>query len=99
MNRKELEKTIIERLSRSSNVIPYSAAGGKAILSAVTDTIRESLEHGDEVVIRGFGTFSVRPYAARSGINPNTGLPMYHQAGIRVHFAPGKDLKPLKEMN
>ena len=43
-----------------------------AALSAVIDTITDSLAKGDKIQLVGFGTFEVRERKAREGINPRT---------------------------
>ena len=43
------------------------------IVDAVLDTIRRSLEHGEDVKLSGFGHFMVRSKHARRGRNPKTG--------------------------
>ncbi len=43
-----------------------------AALSAVIDTITDTLAKGDKVQLVGFGTFEVRERKAREGINPRT---------------------------
>jgi len=43
------------------------------IVDAVIDTVRHSLEHGEDVKISGFGHFMVRAKRARRGRNPKTG--------------------------
>lgn len=46
-----------------------SAAAADAMLSAIADT----LARGETVAIAGFGTFTTRDRAARTGRNPRTG--------------------------
>ena len=41
-------------------------------VSAVIDTITESLAKGEKIQLVGFGTFEVRERAAKEGINPAT---------------------------
>ncbi len=52
-----------------------------------------SLQRGEEVSLVGFGTFSVRPRAARSGRNPKTGETITIQASRVPSFKAGKALK------
>ena len=39
----------------------------------VFDIMAESLTNGDEIEIRGFGSFRIRKYAEREARNPGTG--------------------------
>ena len=43
------------------------------IVEAVLDEIKNSLEHGEDVKLSGFGHFMVRGKHARRGRNPKTG--------------------------
>lgn len=43
------------------------------IVDAMVDEIIEALVRGDRVELRGFGAFSVRDRAARTGRNPKSG--------------------------
>lgn len=43
-----------------------------AAVSAVIDAVKEALADGDKVSLVGFGTFSVKTRAARTGLNPQT---------------------------
>lgn len=43
-----------------------------AAVSAVLDAVKDALADGDKVSLVGFGTFSVKARAARTGLNPRT---------------------------
>ena len=62
-------------------------------VDAVTDTITRSLQSGDQVTLVGFGTFTVRQRAARSGRNPRTGETISIKASKVPGFKAGKALK------
>lgn len=62
------------------------------VLEATLDTIRESLQEGNEVRLVGFGSFKVRRSAARKGVNPRDRKPIQVPAKDRVRFSPGKEL-------
>ena len=57
------------------------------------DEITGSVSQGDDVALIGFGTFTVRERAARTGKNPQTGKPLQIPASKTVAFRPGKGLK------
>lgn len=63
------------------------------VLSAVIETIAESLEKGEKVAITGFGTFEVRDRAAKTAINPATKKPIEVPAKKVPAFKAGKALK------
>jgi len=68
------------------------AAAGRA-LDAVIESITEALTKGDQVSLVGFGTFSVKNRAARSGRNPQTGATIEIKATNVPGFKAGKALK------
>ena len=63
------------------------------VLNGLTETIKEQLAAGDSVKIVGFGEWSVKETAARTGRNPKTGEPIEIAAGRKVVFKPGTGLK------
>ena len=46
------------------------------IIDTLFELIKQSLQNGEDVLITGFGKFSVKEKQARSGRNPQTGEPM-----------------------
>jgi len=81
---------LIDAIAAASDL--SKAAAGRA-LDAVTETITKSLTEEDQVVLVGFGTFSVKDRAARTGRNPQTGEPIEIAAAKIPSFKPGKALK------
>ena len=69
MNKQEL----IDNIAGSADIT--KAAAGRA-LDSVIDSITNSLKKDDSVVLVGFGTFSVRSRAARTGRNDCQGKPL-----------------------
>ena len=86
MNKAELVDAVATKadLSRSD--------AGSAV-EAVFDTITNTLQKGDSVSLVGFGTFSVKRRAARTGRNPRTGEPLQIPATNAPGFKAGKGLK------
>ncbi len=60
------------------------------VLDETLNEIRNSLESGDSVTLRGFGNFKVTERAARKGRNPRTGEEIDIAAGKRVSFKMSK---------
>jgi DNA-binding protein HU-beta len=60
---------------------------------ALLDSIVGTLKQGDQVTLVGFGTFSVRARAARSGRNPQTGETIQIKASNSPGFKAGKAFK------
>ena len=59
----------------------------------IIETMSESLNQGDRVEIRGFGSFSVRKRKARQTKNPKTGQVMNIPPRKTLHFAMSKSIK------
>jgi integration host factor beta subunit len=59
----------------------------------VFELISDALTKGEKIDLRGFGTFSVRDSAARTGRNPQTGAAIEIPARRVPGFKPGKELK------
>jgi integration host factor beta subunit len=68
-------------------------AQAQAIVEDVFELIAEGLSKGEKIDLRGFGTFSVREQAARTGRNPQTGEAIQIPARRAPGFKPGKELR------
>lgn len=86
MNKAEL----IEAVATAADL--PKAAAGRAI-DAVVNSVTTALTEGDQVVLVGFGTFSVKERAARTGRNPQTGKEIQIAAANVPSFKAGKALK------
>ena len=64
-------------------------------ISAVIDTITDTLAKGEKIQLVGFGTFEVRERAARDGINPQTKKKIKIKATKVPAFKASKTLKDL----
>ncbi|WP_067561030.1 HU family DNA-binding protein [Halofilum ochraceum] len=65
----------------------------KATARALVTAVRDGLVRDGAVRLHGFGTFRLRPVAARRGRHPRTGEPIDIPAGWRVMFRPAKALR------
>jgi integration host factor subunit beta len=63
------------------------------VVNCIFDAMTEALERGEGIEIRGFGSFTVRPYKPYSGRNPRTGGAVPVAAKRLPFFKVGKDLK------
>jgi Bacterial nucleoid DNA-binding protein len=86
MNKTELIEVVAESTDLSK------AAAAKAV-DAILEAVIEALRKGEQVVLVGFGTFSVRGRAARTGRNPRTGNQIEIPASNIPSFKAGKALK------
>ncbi|WP_249743656.1 HU family DNA-binding protein [Providencia rettgeri] len=81
---------LIDQIASDANI--SKAAAGR-VVDAFVATVKGSLSKGDDVALVGFGTFSVRERAARTGRNPQTGKEIKIAAAKVPAFRPGKGLK------
>ncbi len=86
MNKSQL----IDKIAASADI--SKAAAGR-VLDAFMGAVTDSLKEGDDVALVGFGTFSVRDRAERTGRNPQTGKEITIPAGKVPGFRAGKALK------
>lgn len=68
------------------------------VVNCVFDAMTASLEHGDGIEIRGFGSFTVRHYKAYNGRNPRTGKPVPVPEKRLPFFKVGKELKEFVDL-
>ncbi|MGH9491072.1 MAG: HU family DNA-binding protein [Terriglobales bacterium] len=67
----------------------------EAAVEAVFGGMKQALERGDRIELRGFGVFNVRPRKTGIGRNPRTGAQVSIAPGKAIRFKPGKDLQAL----
>jgi integration host factor subunit beta len=88
MNKTNLIKQVSERNKIQLNV-------AKVIVDKMFNGMSESLEKGERIEIRGFGTFVARHYRAYKGRNPKTGKSVDIPPKRLPYFKVGKELKEL----
>ena len=81
---------LVDRIAEAADI---SKASASRALDAALDAITDALKEADPVSLVGFGTFTVRERAARTGRNPQTGAPIDIAAAKVPAFKPGKALK------
>jgi len=86
MNKSELIKHIASTAS-------LTQAQATAALNALESGVTKALAAGDDVALIGFGTFTVKERAARTGRNPKTGEEIQIAAAKAPTFKAGKGLK------
>ncbi len=74
-------------------------ARAEMVVNCIFDAMTEALQQGDGIEIRGFGSFSVRPYKPYAGRNPRTGNPVPVSAKRLPFFKVGKELKELVDQS
>ncbi|WP_241574209.1 nucleoid-associated protein HU-beta [Rosenbergiella nectarea] len=86
MNKSQL----VDKIAADADI--SKAAAGR-VLDAFIGAVTESLKAGDDVALVGFGTFTVKERAERTGRNPQTGKEITIPAGKVPGFRAGKGLK------
>ena len=81
---------LIDSVASAANL--SKADAGHAV-DAVVGAITSALSDGEQVSVVGFGTFSVKHRAARSGRNPRTGETIQIAASNVPGFKAGKALR------
>lgn len=86
MNKSEL----VEAIAQGSGV---TKADANRVLDTFMMTVTDTLKSGDQVVLPGFGSFSIGNRSARTGRNPQTGQTIQIKASRVAKFKAGKTLK------
>jgi DNA-binding protein HU-beta len=82
-----------ELIGKISEVSELSRREAEKALDSMLYAVSSAVKGGDAVRITGFGTFRLRPRAARTGRNPQTGAAVKIKASNGIGFAPGATLK------
>jgi integration host factor subunit beta len=83
---------LINKISRQMDIPKQEAEEG---VNLFFQTIKEAILKGEEIEIRGFGSFRFRKRTSRSGRNPRTGEPVKIPPKKVLYFKPSKLLKEL----
>jgi DNA-binding protein HU-beta len=91
MGRLEVNKSeLIDVVAASADISKVAATRA---VDAMVESITGALQQSDQVTLVGFGTFSVKERAARTGRNPQTGEAIAIKAAKIPTFKAGKALK------
>ncbi|CUR53176.1 integration host factor subunit beta [Buchnera aphidicola] len=82
---------LFERISIKKNYIVYKII--ENTVKNILEYMAKSLETGNRIEIRGFGSFSLHYRFARIGRNPKTGEKVNLKGKYVPHFKPGKQLR------
>lgn len=86
MNKVELVAAVAEKAELSKK-------DAEKAVSAVLDTVVETLASGDKVSVVGFGSFEIRERGERTGRNPRTKETIVIPASKQPVFKAGKAFK------
>ncbi len=81
---------LVEEVARATELTKRDA---ERLVEIALESIIESLNRGEKVELRGFGSFRLRERGARRGRNPKTGAAVEIPAKRIPYFKAGKELK------
>ncbi len=82
-----------ELISKLAQELEMTKKQADFAVKTVLDSIVESLQSGEKVELRGFGSFTVKDRSPRKSRNPKTGEVVNVPAKKVPSFKAGKDLK------
>ncbi|MBX3289466.1 MAG: integration host factor subunit beta [Acidobacteria bacterium] len=83
---------LVEKVAAEADMTKKDA---EQLVEIVLESIVDSLNAGEKIELRGFGSFRVRERNSRKGRNPKTGEAVDIPAKRVAYFKPGKELKEL----
>jgi integration host factor subunit beta len=83
---------LVEDVAQAAELTKKDA---ERLVEIVFESIIDTLNQGEKIELRGFGSFRVRERGARRGRNPKTGAPVDIPAKRVPYFKPGKEMKEL----
>ena len=86
-----IKSELIERLAAENTHLTHAEV--ERVVNIILNRMTDTLAEGGRVELRGFGAFSVRSRAARTGRNPRTGEPVEVPAKSVPFFKSGKELR------
>jgi integration host factor subunit beta len=87
-----IKADLVNRISAELDIPKQEAENG---VNLFFETLRDAILKGEEIEIRGFGSFRFRRRTSRSGRNPRTGAPVKVPPKKVLYFKPSKLLKEL----
>jgi integration host factor subunit beta len=87
-----IKADLVNKIAREMDIPKQEAEEG---VNLFFHSIKEAILQGEEIEIRGFGSFRFRKRTSRSGRNPRTGEPVKVPPKKVLYFKPSKLLKEL----
>jgi integration host factor subunit beta len=87
-----IKADLVNKIAREMDIPKQEAEEG---VNLFFHSIKEAILKGEEIEIRGFGSFRFRKRTSRSGRNPRTGEPVKVPPKKVLYFKPSKLLKEL----
>lgn len=87
-----IKADLISKIARELDISKQEAEEG---VNLFFQSIKESILNGEEIEIRGFGSFRFRKRTSRAGRNPRTGALVKVPPKKVLYFKPSKLLKEM----
>lgn len=81
---------IVNRVAEKTGVPKIKA---EVAVDALFNAMKEAMQRGERIELRGFGVFVVKPRKRGIGRNPRTGEVTDIPPGKTIRFKPGKELQ------
>lgn len=88
---------IVDIAKNTANVAGITQNEAKAAIEQCLLDIVAVIQTGEKVILKGFGTFTLKHKAARTGRNPATGESLEIAAKDVLHFKPAVGVLPEKK--
>lgn len=85
-----IKQDIVSRVSERMGITKVKA---EIAVDAVFNALRQAMQKGERIELRGFGVFVVKPRKSGIGRNPRTGTEVPIPPGKTVRFKPGKEIR------
>ncbi len=85
-----IKADLVNKIAKEMNISKQEAETG---INFFFQTIKEALLRGEEIELRGFGSFRFRKRGSRAGRNPRTGEAVLVPSKKVLYFKPSKILK------
>lgn len=87
-----IKADLINKIAREMDIPKQEAEEG---VNLFFQSIKDAILKGEEIEIRGFGSFRFRRRTSRTGRNPRTGEPVRVPPKKVLYFKPSKLLKEM----
>ncbi len=87
-----IKADLVNQIAKDMDIPKQEAEEG---VNLFFKTIKDAILKGEEIEIRGFGSFRFRKRTSRAGRNPRTGEPVKVPPKKVLYFKPSKLLKEL----
>jgi integration host factor subunit beta len=87
-----IKADLVNKIAQEMGISKQEAETG---VNLFFQSIKEAIQRGEEIELRGFGSFRFRQRGPRAGRNPRTGDPVQVPSKKVLYFKPSKLLKNL----